>query len=937
MAQPAFIIVDPSLKDFIGHHFAYDHAVADAAAAAGYAPAVLGHRNVEAALTSQMPVIPAFRRDIWDKHPLVARFAQLPGRKGAYARAVDDRLCGRDFWADLRRGLRRVDMPPGSIMLAHMITMKHLPAFAEGLGAIFRAGPGRSVILLLRYQAAFYENAACRQAFRRLEALARRGHAIRLASDSERLAGQLGRLTMLPVEVLPIPHPPPQSYASRTGGRLRFASLGNARDEKGFFEILQAIRILQAEPEGLEGLEFWLQSNHPAPDVRAAIEAFQVDQPPEVTMVHEGMDEPSYHAALLAADVVMVPYWRSIYEARTSGVFLEAIAAGKPVIATQDCWMSDELAHHGAGILVPDHDAFELARAIRRMAAEYPDFSSRAVADQPRVLARHSAAALVAQCAAPPPGSRRPPARRLAVFYPWDDVLANRGGASQRINMLLNLLSPKVELIEVLQQGQHPPESRGIIAVESAGRGDWHRFCERMVRVLTWPLLGRAGRGEELLLVYHLERLPALRFRRKVDEMVQRADAVLLEYSFHAPIVLRAARRHGKPVILSQYDVLSMQMRHSAWLRRLMLWLEVWALRRATHAISVSESDQAVFQAAGVATQVLPNPVDLARGQARLPLDPRRILAEAYGLVLPPGPIAIFVGSRFGPNIEAAGHVRRLARMCPHVGFVVAGQCMEPMTAGNFVALGTVEEAALIALYRAASLVLVPLESGSGSSLKTVEAMGAGLPVLGTPVAFRGLDVVAGEHCVIEPDLMRWPARITELLRDADAAARMGAAGQALASGLDYRVAFRPYAEMLGLQLDDAMAQDDLQALEASLTRQVAAAAAQRGAQCLLAELPPEARSEGYGTAGERIVLARARGALADLSSLHPALRDAVATAMARSRLHLALAHHLMAFEPPAEAEIESTLDRARDHRRRALEQLARESPPLRLVGDGRG
>lgn len=904
MRSPSFIIVDPSLKDFIGHHFAYDNSVAEAAVAAGYKPVVLGHCDVAPEVSGVLDITPAFRRDIWGRHPHIARFCDLPAKAGAWARDLDNWLCARDFWADLRRALARVEMAAGSIMLAHMITMKHLPAFGRGLGRFFAGGPGRTVILLLRYQAAFYDNPACAQAFRRLEALAAQGHAIRLASDSGRLADQIGLLTTLAVEVLPIPHPPPEpTHATTRGSRLRFASLGNARDEKGYFEILQAIRILQMEPFGLDGLEFWLQSNHPQPDVKEAIDAFAADLPPEVTLIHQGMDEAAYHAAVQAADVVMAPYWRSIYEARTSGVLLEALASAKPVIATEDCWMSDELALHGAGILVPNRDPLALAAAIRRMADEYAEFAARAVADRPAVLARHSAAAVIAQCAASPP-QRRPgrPPRRLAVFYPWDDVLANRGGASLRVNMMLNMVAPLVERVDVLQQGHAAPARRGNVFVESAGRSRWHDRLRRVLRLATWPLLGRAGFGQELLLWYHLERLPMRRFRRRVEEMVAASDAVLLEYSFHASIVLAAARRHRKPVILSQYDVLSHQVRSSALLRRLTLAFEVAALRAAPHAFTVSESDRAAFLAGGVESRVVPNPVDLARSQAALPLPPRRVLEEAFGLSLPPGPLAIFIGSRFGPNQVAAAHMRKLARLCPSVGFVVAGACMEPVQDRNFSALGMIDEAALIALYRAAAVVLVPLESGSGSSLKTVEAMAAGVPVLGTPVAFRGLDVESGVDCLVEPDMMLWPGRITRLLANPLRASQIGAAGRQVAQALDYRVVFEAYTETLNLPRDEGGAAAQLAGLEASLLRQIRSAARSRGATALLQELPAAPAHGDAEDAPSDETPGAARRPSVQL--LHPAVQDAVQGALARSRLHLAVAQHLMAFQPPDLSEL---------------------------------
>jgi hypothetical protein len=62
--RPEFCIVDPSLQDFVDHHFAYDQAVAAAAEAAGFRTRVLAHRAVTEAVAGAVAVRRCFRRDI---------------------------------------------------------------------------------------------------------------------------------------------------------------------------------------------------------------------------------------------------------------------------------------------------------------------------------------------------------------------------------------------------------------------------------------------------------------------------------------------------------------------------------------------------------------------------------------------------------------------------------------------------------------------------------------------------------------------------------------------------------------------------------------------------------------------------------------------------------------------------------------------------------
>jgi polysaccharide biosynthesis protein PslF len=74
-----------------------------------------------------------------------------------------------------------------------------------------------------------------------------------------------------------------------------------------------------------------------------------------------------------AADVVLLPY--DSLEQVTSGVLIEAVAAGKPVVST--CFPhAVELLGGGAGLLVGRHDPAGIARALQRLLTE-PGLSAR--------------------------------------------------------------------------------------------------------------------------------------------------------------------------------------------------------------------------------------------------------------------------------------------------------------------------------------------------------------------------------------------------------------------------------------------------------------------------------------------------------------------------------------------------------------------------------
>ena len=72
-------------------------------------------------------------------------------------------------------------------------------------------------------------------------------------------------------------------------------------------------------------------------------------------------------ALVRSADLVLLPYDST--EQATSGVLVEAVAAGRPVVAT-DFPHARELLSGGAGLVVPHRDPAAMAHAIRRVLTE---------------------------------------------------------------------------------------------------------------------------------------------------------------------------------------------------------------------------------------------------------------------------------------------------------------------------------------------------------------------------------------------------------------------------------------------------------------------------------------------------------------------------------------------------------------------------------------
>lgn len=79
--------------------------------------------------------------------------------------------------------------------------------------------------------------------------------------------------------------------------------------------------------------------------------------------------------------------------------------------------------------------------------------------------------------------------------------------------------------------------------------------------------------------------------------------------------------------------------------------------------------------------------------------------------------------------------------------------------------------------YESVRVVVVPLLSGTGVSIKTLEAMSFGRPVVATSAGVRGLDLEAGVEVIVEDDPRAFAEAVVRLNHDARLRKQIGEAG----------------------------------------------------------------------------------------------------------------------------------------------------------------
>lgn len=179
------------------------------------------------------------------------------------------------------------------------------------------------------------------------------------------------------------------------------------------------------------------------------------------------------------------------------------------------------------------------------------------------------------------------------------------------------------------------------------------------------------------------------------------------------------------------------------------------ACRESHDIIACAEADLAHFRTAynlpASKGQVVPNCADLAR----LPYINAEQRKSWQRRLYQHAPVALFLGSWHGPNLEAADFIcQTLAPACPEIAFMLAGSlCDHPRYQSlppNVRALGKVSDAQLRVLLASVDVALNPMFSGSGSNLKMLDYTASGVPVLSTPFGNRGLDFTAAEVWLAE-------------------------------------------------------------------------------------------------------------------------------------------------------------------------------------------
>lgn len=368
-----FILVDHSLRDTGGHHYPYAASVLQAAEDAGFAPALATHRDfrMRSAFPAHWPLLALFPQVSYSAHALDTQAAPKTSRSLRALLAAP----WRELWRQRQRQLhihrfaatchdlfQALTLNPGDVVFFPTASELDL----QGLGMfVARAQPLPEVHWHAQLHFGIHRERDWRQhgdtraaADMKSSLLASLqqccGIKLSLWCTTEPLADQYRALGVAEFATLPYPVHPSFSALRQLRTRphpARIACLGHARREKNQRALPALLGSLWDEAFAVGRAQLVVQNARPA--LRAALVATvqrlaagapAAAQTDALDCTAGTLDQEQYARLVCGSDIGLLLYDARRYHDRCSGVLLEMLVAGVPVVVPARSWLSEQIA-----------------------------------------------------------------------------------------------------------------------------------------------------------------------------------------------------------------------------------------------------------------------------------------------------------------------------------------------------------------------------------------------------------------------------------------------------------------------------------------------------------------------------------------------------------------------------------------------------------------
>ncbi|MGD9778260.1 glycosyltransferase family 4 protein [Methanomethylovorans sp.] len=343
-----------------------------------------------------------------------------------------------------------------------------------------------------------------------------------------------------------------------------------------------------------------------------------------------------------------------------------------------------------------------------------------------------------------------------------------RGGGQQRLYNIYSRLAKKFDvticsIIENDKEEQKLILKNGLTQI-CIPQSIEHARCQ-------WEIEGKTGLNlYDVLMIDLVER--SENYIEKVKKLADDADIVIFSHPYLF-VLKNWVDLNEKIIVYESHNVEYLLKKDYAGIRysQKVFDIEKEAAERSDLVFTTSDEDKEhLMLLYGIARNkilVTPNGVDASKIEL-ISLEEKKQLKKEVGLS--DHRTILFIGSWHPPNLEALKFILdEITSKLSDCVFLVIGSIKHYYMheyedfPKNVLAFGVVDEDEKYELYKLADLAINPMFSGSGTNLKMLDYMSAGIPTISTPTGARGLDIENGIHALIcTEDQMR--EKIIELM-----------------------------------------------------------------------------------------------------------------------------------------------------------------------------
>lgn len=399
------VSVDPDGIDYNGHFIAYNKRLLDACAEINIDFSVLGNVNLDfECLPKNMVAYRNLSVNSWELS-LVRSGLRAPKTR-TFQNEVESFLA--DFDLSQTKKLRFY-MYCGSLEHAYAISR-----------AISKYDNVDAHINLFWQSFISYESAQYINRWRPVVMELARNAKIFLTAPTSKVQKEVEKYFGLKVDVAPHPS---ATFSDEAARRIAESSLhdlkqpvnvvfpGAVRLEKGFALAVEVAELLQPH----DGYDVCVRARvsgrvgEPIPSLMKRLAESGA------RMESEDLDDSQFVEFLEAGDIIVCPYSKQAFAGRTSGLVIDSMLLGRPVVALQETWLGDLIEQSGIGCAVaPTSEA--ILDGIREIANNYNFYARNIEKARKEYLVSNSWRALVKSITDDELSPREPPARDIAAL-----------------------------------------------------------------------------------------------------------------------------------------------------------------------------------------------------------------------------------------------------------------------------------------------------------------------------------------------------------------------------------------------------------------------------------------------------------------------------------------------------------------------------------------